>query len=309
MTPTRYPSATVTVLTYNGEQLLDQLLTAVEAQDYPGEFDVLVIDSGSTDSTLQIVAAHPQVRLHEIPNSEFQHGGTRNLAAQLSTGEIVVYLTHDAVPASDDWLTWLVHPMADDERIAAVVGKQLPRPGCPPILKYDIQRVFERLGPDYAVSVVADDGSIRDEDRSAAKFYSDANSAARRSVLTGPVPYPAVSYAEDQAFAEALLAAGFRKAYAPRGAVLHSNELTLRTLGPRITEEVIGLRRIGTVIPPLSVLGALKQAVKWSAVDAAWILVDRELTAAGKLGWLFANPWFHRAKWFGFRRGSRAPIG
>ncbi len=303
-----YPTATVTVLTYNGERHLEALLTAVEGQRYAADFDILVIDSGSTDRTLAIVGAHPRVRLHQIPNSEFQHGATRNLAAQLATGEIVVYLTHDAVPASDGWLAGLVLPLADDERIAAVVGKQVPRPGCPPILKYDIQRVFERLGPDYATTVVVDDGSISEGDRSAAKFYSDANSAARRSVLTGPVPYPLVDYAEDQAFAEAVLAAGLRKAYAPRGAVEHSNDLTLGTLGARITEEVVGLRRIGTVIPPLSLLGALRQAVKWSTVDAAWILVDRELTAPRKLGWLFANPWFHLVKWLGFRRGSRAPI-
>lgn len=308
MTAPTYPTATVTVLTFNGERHLEALLSAVEAQRYPASFDVLVIDSGSTDRTLEIVAAHPTVRLHQIPNSEFQHGATRNLAAQLATGEVVAYLTHDAVPANDGWLAGLVYPMADDERIAAVVGKQVPRAGCPPILKYDIQRVFERLGPDYAISVVVDDGSITAADRDASKFYSDANSAARRSVLLGTVPYPSVNFAEDQAFAEALLAAGHRKAYSPRGVVEHSNDLTLRTLGPRIEEEVIALRRIGTAVPPLSALGALKQAVKWSTVDAGWIIVDRDLSPLRKLGWLLANPWFHLAKWFGFRRGSRAPI-
>lgn len=307
MNPT-FPTATVTVLTFNGERYLDALLTAVEAQRYEAPFDVLVIDSGSTDRTLEIVAAHPGVRLHEIANTEFGHGATRNLAAQLSTGEIVVYLTHDAVPANDEWLAGLIYPMADDERIAAVVGKQVPRQGCVPILKYDIQRVFQRLGPDYATSVVSTDYGIAEGARDAAKFYSDANSAARRSVLLGAVPYPEVNYAEDQAFASALLEAGYRKAYSPRGVVEHSNDLSLRTMGPRITDEVVGLRRIGTAVPRLSFVGALKQALKWSTVDAGWILVDRELTPLQKVGWLFANPWFHVAKWLGFRRGTRAPI-
>lgn len=307
MSQPTYPTATVTVLTYNGERYLDALLDAVESQRYPAEFDVLVVDSGSTDRTLEIVAAHPRVRLHQIPNSEFAHGATRNLAAQLATGEVVVYVTHDAVPASNDWLAGLIYPMADDERIAAVVGKQVPRAGCLPILKYDIQRVFQRLGPDYAITVVSG-SAVRDGEWDAAKFYSDANSAARRSVLMGPVPYPDVDYAEDQAFAGALLAAGYRKAYSPRGVVEHSNDLTLRTIGPRIAEEVVALRRIGTVVPRLSVMGAVKQSVKWSTVDAGWILIDRDLTALRKLGWLLANPWFHRAKWFGFRRGTRAPI-
>jgi rhamnosyltransferase len=71
---------TVAVLTYNGETYLEQILTAVEAQAIDGEVDILVIDSGSTDGTLGIVARHPGVRLHQIPNSEFGHGKTRNLA-------------------------------------------------------------------------------------------------------------------------------------------------------------------------------------------------------------------------------------
>jgi rhamnosyltransferase len=49
------PAVTVAVLTYNGEQYLDALLTAVEAQQYAGEVELLVIDSGSTDTTLEIV--------------------------------------------------------------------------------------------------------------------------------------------------------------------------------------------------------------------------------------------------------------
>lgn len=197
MTAARLPSVTVAILTWNGEKYLEQILSALERQRYAGERSVLVIDSGSTDSTLTIVARHKDVALHTIPNAEFGHGKTRNLAATLATGDIVAYLTHDAVPAYEHWLSALVQPMVDDERVAAVVGKQVPRPGCPPVLKYDIQRVFERLGPEGRATVVFDDGSDLDAaSRAAAAFYSDANSAARRSILTGPVPYRDVDYAD-----------------------------------------------------------------------------------------------------------------
>ncbi|HEX3870546.1 MAG TPA: glycosyltransferase family A protein, partial [Pirellulales bacterium] len=81
------PSVTVTVLTWNGERYLESLLSSVEQQRFNGEVDVLVIDSGSTDHTLDIIAGHPRVRLHQIPNSEFGHGKTRNLAAELASGE------------------------------------------------------------------------------------------------------------------------------------------------------------------------------------------------------------------------------
>lgn len=299
------PSVTVAVLTYNGEQYLDALLTAVEGQRYDGDVELLVIDSGSSDATLEIVATHPGVRLHAIPNSEFGHGRTRNLAAQLATGEVVAYLTHDAVPAHDRWLHEIVLPMADDERVVAVVGRQVARPSAPPVLKYDIQRVFDRLGPAYGITVVWETGRETDEaERAAAAFYSDANSAARRSVLVGAVPYRDVDYAEDQAFGRDVLAAGLRKAYAPRAAVEHSNDTTIGTFGSRIAADMAGLRSIGTVVPRVSRLGAFTQFVKWSLADAAFIALDSDYGVGRKLYWLVVNPWYHAAKWSAYRRAT-----
>ncbi len=299
------PSVTVSILTFDGERYLEAILTALAAQRYDGEVEVLAVDSGSTDRTLEILAAHPEVRVHQIPNSEFGHGRTRNLVAELATGEIVVYLTHDAVPATETWLAELVAPLADDPRIAAVVGKQIARPGAAPVLKYDIQRVFERLGPDYGVTVVWDTGRPVDAtERAAAAFYSDANSAARRSILRGPVPYRDVDYAEDQLFGRDLFDGGHRKAYAPRAVVEHSNDTTLRTFGRRIAADMRGLRLIGTEIPPVSRGAAFRQFVKWSTADSAMVLIDRELSARRKLYWLLVNPWYHVAKWRAYRRAT-----
>jgi rhamnosyltransferase len=303
------PAVTVSVLTWNGEKYLDALLTAVEEQRYEGTVELLVIDSGSQDATLDIVAAHSGVRLHRIPNSEFGHGATRRLAAELATGEFVIYLTHDAVPAHDRWLHELVAPLRDDERIAAVVGKQVPRRGAPPVMKYDIQRVFERLGPDYGVTVTWDTGwPVDGTERAIAAFYSDANSAARRSVLVSEVPYRDVDYAEDQLFGRDLFDRGYRKAYAPRAVVEHSNDTTLRTFGARVMADMVGLRSIGTSIPPVSRLAAFKQFVKWSVADTGFILLDKEYSGLAKLKWLAVNPWYHAAKWRAYRRGSRAEL-
>jgi len=303
------PSATVAILTYNGERYLDELLTAVEGQRWDGELEVLVIDSGSTDGTLGIVARHPGVRLHEIPNAEFGHGRTRDLAARLASGAFVAYLTHDATPASPHWLAALLDPMLDDERIVAVLGKQVPRPHCHPMLKYEIQMTFAALGPDSGVTVFRDDGRLASRaDFESAAFYSDVNSAARRSVLVGPVPYRDVPYAEDQLFGRDVLAAGLRKAYAPRAAVVHSNDLTIREAGRRAVDEVVGLRRIGTEIPPLSRAGAFRLIVRGTIVDSLRIVRDRQWGFFGRLKWLFVNPWYHVSKWSGHRRGTQLPI-
>lgn len=303
------PSVTVAILTFNGERYLDAILGALEAQRYDGKVDILVVDSGSTDRTLEIVAKHPGVRLHEIPNDEFGHGRTRNLVAQLAVGEIVAYLTHDAVPADNGWLAALIAPMVDDDRIVAVIGKQVARPSAPPVLKYDIARVFTRLGPDYGTTIFFDNGSLRDETaRNRASFYSDACSAARRDILLHHVPYRDVQYAEDRLFGRDLIDRGYRKAYVPMAVVEHSNDGTLREFGQRIAADVIGLRQVGAELVPVSRLAAVKQWVKWSLMDAAQILVDRDYGRGRKLYWLVVNPVFHMVKWKNYRAGSLARI-
>jgi rhamnosyltransferase len=299
------PSVTVTILTWNGERYLDDILVALERQHYDGVFDVLVIDSGSTDRTLDIIAAHPSVRLHQIPNREFGHGRTRNVAAELSTGEIVAYLTHDAVPASPVWLTSLVEPFVQDERVVAVLGRQVARPSAPPLLKYDIDRVFARLGQREVVTVFIDDGSLTDTfSWWRATFYSDACSAARRNVVLGAVPYRDVDYAEDQVFGRDVIEAGYAKAYAPAAVVEHSNDGTLREFGERIRADLLGLRSVGTEVSAVSAFAAAKQWLRWSVTDAVRLISDRDYTVMQKLHWLVMNPVYHAVKWRAYRRAS-----
>jgi len=108
--------------------------------------------------------------------------------------------------------------------------------------------------------------------------------------------------------AREVLAAGLRKAYAPRAAVHHSNDVTLRTFGARIEADMMGLRSIGTVIAPVSRSAAVAQWLKWSTMDAVAILVDRDYGVGSKLRWLLVNPWYHAAKWSAYRRATRRPL-
>ena len=296
------PIATVAILTYNGEDYLERILSQLRIQEVDGEFEVLVIDSGSTDSTLEIVRRFPEVRLHEIPNEEFGHGRTRNLAARLAQGEFVAYLTHDAVPTTSRWLAELIAPFAIDQRIVAVMGKQVPRPGCFPLLKYEIRGMFAGFGPDFGTSVFYKDPSMTDEGvLSAIGFYSDVNSAARREFLTDVIPYRDVRYAEDQLFGRDLVEAGYRKAYAPRAAVEHSNDLTLDEYGRRIFDETVGLRQIGFPIPRMSRGAQVRLTVRGILGDTLRIVRDRDYSWKRRLYWLAVTPAFQVRKWASYR--------
>ena len=301
--------ATVVILTYNGERYLPDILGALSVQRYDGEVEVLVIDSGSTDATLDIVAAHPEVRLHTIPNSEFGHGRTRNLAAHLARGRYVAYLTHDAVPSHDRWLYELLKPFELHPEVAGVMGSQIPRPGCFPLLKYEIRSVFSGFGPGFGTTLFYEDEFVQDEAvRNAVTFYSDVNSAARREVLTGEVPYRDVSYAEDQLLGRDLIAAGYLKAYAPRASVVHSNDMTLREYDDRMVDETRGLREVGIDVAVPSVPVVARMVARGVVRDQVNIVRDGDFSPLRKAYWSVVNPLFHLQKWRGVRRGASAPL-
>lgn len=114
---------------WNGGHWLDALLTALARQTLLPD-EILLVDSGSTDNSLNIIRQHqvanPAIRLLEIPQQDFDHGGTRTWAAQQTSGEILVCMSQDAIPAADDALERLVQPFHDKDRLAATYGRQLP---------------------------------------------------------------------------------------------------------------------------------------------------------------------------------------
>jgi rhamnosyltransferase len=305
--------ATVVILTYNGEVYLAEIIESILRQKVDFDFELLIVDSGSKDKTLSIVKSFQnkddRVRLHEIPNTEFGHGKTRNLAAQLANGELVVYLTHDATPAHDRWLYEILKPFDLQSDIVGVMGKQIARPHCIPMLKYEIASVFGNFGPDFGTGIFYKDDFIQDQGvYDAVRFYSDANSAARKQTLLGEIPYREVNYAEDQLFGEDIIEHGKLKAYAPRGAVIHSNDLRLSEYAKRMFDETYGLRKTGYKMDRPSRHLVAKMIIKGSVKDSVRILRDRQYSSQRKIYWLVVNPLFHIQKWRGVRQALVASL-
>lgn len=303
---------TVVIPVLNGEHYLAEVLDAVAAQQGVGAIETLVIDSGSTDASLELVRARPTVRLHRIPNEEFGHGRTRNLGARLAEGRVVAFLTQDATPAGANWLRELIAPL-ETPGVVGVFGRQLPRPHAFPLQKYDIDLAFEAQGPPDRVSIrtldpTLDPAAARTElDRLA--FYSDVNAASTRAFLTEVLPYRDLPYSEDLAFARDALTAGHSIAYAPAGAVLHSNDATVREYRRRMFDETVGRRRSGAEIGRVPGLAALAHAGVGALRDTARILRDPDYGVGATARWLGVNPWYHLARWRGISAGSKVDLG
>ena len=300
--------ATIAVLTYNGIEWIHELLDSCLGQDVDFPFEVLVIDSGSTDGTVEAVRKRDAVRLHEIPNSSFGHGLTRNLAAELAKGDFVVFITQDAKPASQHWLGELLRPFDMSDKVAAVFGKQVPRPDCCPTVKRDVINHFRSFGPDAFVTLQFDNPLVTSEaDRDAIAFFSDVNSAVRRSVLE-TVAFRDVKYSEDQALGRDLIKAGFIKAYAPQAAVIHSHSYPPRRYFARMYEEMLGLWTATGRSIDTGFLRNVAIVVRGTLLDWRFILRDPDYSPGAKVKWIVQAPVYNIARRVAVRLARKAEL-
>jgi rhamnosyltransferase len=210
--------ASIVVLTKNAGQTWERLLQRLFSQKFNGEYEVIVIDSGSSDATVEIARRYP-TRLVTIPPEEFHHGRTRNLGAGLARGEILVYITQDALPLRDDWLQKLVDNFADPG-VAMVCGRQMPWQHTKPPERFFYLYNF----PDLKLRITAHDPDYYHDNL----FISDVNSALRKDIWQQFRFSEKVIVAEDKELAARLLAAGWTIIYEPEAAVYHAHELSLK---------------------------------------------------------------------------------
>lgn len=182
---------------------------------------VLIVDSESTDDTVGLARA-AGFAVHSVARSAFNHGGTRQMAVEMSPdAEIVVYMTQDAILANRHALASLLRPF-EDESVGAVYGRQLPRKGAGPIEAH--ARAFNYP----SVSEVRTAESARDRGFKAI-FFSNSFGAYRRQALEAVGGFPLdVNFGEDTVAAGRLLLAGWKIAYAADAEVYHSHAYTIR---------------------------------------------------------------------------------
>jgi rhamnosyltransferase len=210
--------ASIIVLSKNAGESWERLLQRLFSQKFNGEYEVIVIDSGSSDATVEIARRYP-TRLVTIPPEQFHHGRTRNLGAGLARGEILVYITQDALPLQEDWLQKLTDNFSDPA-VAMVCGRQMPWQHTKPPERFFYLYNF----PDFKVRITAHDTDYYHDNL----FISDVNSALRKDVWQKFRFSEKVIVAEDKELAARLLAAGWTLIYEPGAPVYHAHELTLR---------------------------------------------------------------------------------
>jgi rhamnosyltransferase len=266
------PLVSVLLLTRNGAGTIPAVLAAIGTQERSFPLEVVAVDSGSGDGTLDILRSSVD-RLIEIPPGAFNHGTTRNLGIDACRAPFVVLIVQDAEPGSPIWLSRLVAPLQEDEGVAATYARQAPRPGASAVMRAYLDRyaaaaVEPRLqslgGPDALAALTP-------AERLAACTFDNVCSCVRRTVWQAH-PFKATRIAEDVEWARDVMLAGHCIKYVPEAVVLHSHdrparyELMRTYLVHQRLRRLLGL----AAVPSLS---ALARSIAVSAgAHTRWVL-------------------------------------
>jgi rhamnosyltransferase len=226
----------IIIPTKNGGRDIGACLTAIYSQKDTVPFEVIIIDSGSSDATLEIARRY-SVRIEQISPERFHHARTRNYAASLAKGEVLVFLSQDAIPASDTWLAAFLSNF-NEPAVGAVYGRQLPK------AESGLERrsAFAVMyGRTRIVKMPMDGVGLGH------KYYhfSNANSAIRRKVWEATRFPDDLKVFEDVGIAKRILDSGWSIVYEPEAAVYHSHDFPLGILFKRYFDIGVVYQRLG----------------------------------------------------------------
>jgi rhamnosyltransferase len=197
----------VVIRAKNEARFIGETLQAIFDPDALAPRHVVVVDSGSTDGTQDIVRSFP-AQLIEIKPDDFTYGYALNLGVANVDAELIATLSAHSLPANADWLRNLVKPFSRP-RVAGVYGRQLPRPNA---------TMLELLGM-RLTGVLSETPRILDR----RPLFSNANGAFRRSLWLEHPFDEQIGGAEDIAWVRTMQERGYMIAYEPTAPVYHSH--------------------------------------------------------------------------------------
>lgn len=219
--------ASIVIRTYNEEKHLEELLKAASRQiSNPVDYEVVLIDSGSTDRTLEIAEKY-KCRITHINKNEFTFGRSLNMACDFADGDILVFISGHCIPTDANWLATLVNPIVEQKAVYAY-GRQIGAEDT----KFSEHQVFEKYYP--SSSLIPQEGF----------FCNNANAALLKSEWKVNPFCEELTGLEDMHMAKSLVDQGKKIAYVADAPVYHIHDETWKQVKLRYEREAIALQKI-----------------------------------------------------------------
>jgi rhamnosyltransferase len=224
------PLVSIVILTKNGGELFKKSIEKIFSQKFDYPFEVVVVDSSSTDGTLEFIKKHP-IRLFDIREEEFSFGTTRDYGFGKAHGKYLATISQDVVPANNFWLEKLIQPLIEDK--VDVVQGEVVVPSDRDIFYWEKKGLFYFTTEREAFS----------------KRYSEiglscCNLAMKREAWLNTGFGNAVMN-EDKVIQRKLIEKGFRIARASDAVAYHGHQYTLESLKKRCENEGLGWKCAG----------------------------------------------------------------
>ena len=199
-----FPEISVVIPVKNEAAKIRACIEGILTQSVPVK-EIIVIDSGSTDGTVEILKEYDKVKLVEIPSSEFNHGETRNLGVQQASGEFILLTVGDAKPYDRFWIQHLLDGFESDS-VMGVCGQQVcahDRVKNP----VDWFRPIGQPSKRYCSFTKEELAALTPATLLSACCWDDVTAMYRREALM-QIPFKRTSYCEDAIWARDALKAG-----------------------------------------------------------------------------------------------------
>ena len=294
----------IVIPTKNAGPAFEKVLEMVFAQKTEYEYEVICVDSGSKDHTVDLIKKFP-CRLFQIPPEEFGHGKTRNYGASKGTGTYIIFITQDALPATDTWLQNFIDAMKMDPEVVGGFGIHYPYPECNFIDKRDLDGHFKGFGTTNTIYQMEDPERYKREEgyRHKLAFFSDNNACVRRDIFE-KYPYADVGFAEDQIWARQMIELGFKKVYCPYAPVYHSHNYKLGTYFARYYDEHKGIYDIHQYVLAQSWKQIPRLLYNQVRGDCVYIK-HQPVSKTQKIKWAFYSLFRNIARFWGGMLGGR----
>lgn len=277
MVERQFPSISVLIPTKNGGQTIAEVLASLTIQSVNLN-EVIIADSASDDSTVDIAKSYDATVVHIDPKS-FDHGGTRTFLCNLSQSEILVFLTQDAILKKRDSIEKLITPLIQDEKVATCYGRQLPSHDA----NHFAQSLREFNYPsDAAIYAYAD----RQSSGIKTIFTSNSFACYRKEALAEIGFFQnGLIFGEDTVAVGRLLQNNYKNAYVADALVYHSHNNTLNDefkryfdIGVLHTQEKWLLEKYGNTVGQskkylLHELKCIRKKVKYSLLPELFLRI------------------------------------
>jgi rhamnosyltransferase len=221
----KIPHCSIVIRAYNEEQHIGKLLTGIEQQTFQDK-ETLIVDSGSTDATLEI-ANRFDVKVVNIDSRDFTFGRSLNRGINEAQGRYIVIISAHCFPVYPDWLEQLLKPF-EDQRVAVSYGKQRGADSN----HFSEHQFFRTYFPDI---------SLPDQGQ---PYTHNANAAIRRSLWEQHPYNEEITGLEDLAWSSWAKTQGYTIAYMSEAEIVHIHKETYKQVHNRYRREAIAMKQL-----------------------------------------------------------------